>query len=800
VRSFDALSGELIWKLDINPKKTPRLERNHFLAAPVLHDNRIYIAGGDTLEMGDRPGRLFCIDPTRTGDLSLEIERDGLILTNSNSGVIWSYPDLGSCRSLVAIHDGLLIALGFDGIVHCLNPKTGERYWQHDTRAQLLGSPLIVDQKVYVTTADGDLFIFALAKEKRPLARYNYGQYIFSSPVFANGVLYVTGGEHLYAIHSGSAPRSSAPWPQWRGPDRDNISSETGLLQSWPENGPPRLWTVTGLGQGIHSVSMADGRLYTVGTTNETETALALDAESGEKIWAQSLGKVIRENPLMRWLTQRSPTVDGDRVYNLTAAGELFCLRATDGSVLWQRSYSAEFNAPRHPFGLGDAPLIDGNHLICAPFGSNTFIVALDKYTGNVRWQTPFHPAPRLGHAATVISEAGGVRQYIVFHGKGLSSFAAADGKHLWTHDRTKISIASSLTPLLLDRLIVSPNGYGGGLSLIELTRADNEWHVSERYHRAGSFDAFQDDALLVGYHIYLSAKMGIPACFELSSGQKIWESKPSRGEGRLAATYADGHLYIRHANGIMTLLEASPVAYREKGTFAIPDNERALGVTHPVIAHRRLYIRDNDRLHCYDISTEAFDRPPFTPRQIDIASATASETSPPRSGVDRAPDAVFVATPRDVVSTMLEAAALQKGELLIDLGSGDGRILAAAARQHAARAIGYEIDPRLVELSREAIQTADLQDLVRVEHADIFEADFTSANVVTTFLYPHLMTRLIPQFNKLKAGSRIISHQFEIPGIKPDQMIEVRSAETGETHRIFLWKTPLSKVTNVEK
>src|SRR5690606_31369169 len=106
-------------------------------------------------------------------------------------------------------------------------------------RARLLGSPLIVDGKVYLTTGDGDLLIFALSKEKRVLASYNFGQYLFSSPVFANGVLYVTAGQHLYAItnESASAPAISAPWPQWRGPNRDNISMETGLLQSWPANG-----------------------------------------------------------------------------------------------------------------------------------------------------------------------------------------------------------------------------------------------------------------------------------------------------------------------------------------------------------------------------------------------------------------------------------------------------------------------------------------------------------------------------------------------------------------------------------
>jgi outer membrane protein assembly factor BamB len=599
-------------------------------------------------------------------------------------------------------------------------------------------------------------------------------------------------GQPFPAFHSPAAHPVSAPWPQWRGPNRDNISTETGLLQSWPADGPPQLWTVTGLGQGIHSVSVAEGQLYTVGTTNDNETAFALAAETGAKIWAQPLGNVIPENPLMRWLTQRSPTVDHDRVYNLTAAGELFCLRAADGAVLWRRSYNQDFGAARHPFGLGDAPLIDGNHLICTPFGSNSFIVALDKYTGVVQWETPFHPAPGLGHAATVISVAAGVRQYIVFHGKGLSSFAAKDGKRLWNYNRST-RISSSLTPVLRDSLIASPGGYGGGLALIELKHTDDKWQISERYHVGGMFDAFQDDAVLLGDHLYLSANVGIPACFDLLSGKKIWDAKPSRGTGRLAATYADGHLYLRHANGIMTLIEATPAAYREKGTFEIPGHERALGVTHPVIANRKLYIRDNDRLHCYDISGNSFQPPAPSPRRVEVGVASA-EPARSSTGVDRAPDAVFVATPHEVVSKMLELASLQPGELLVDLGSGDGRILIAAAGTHRARTIGFEIDPQLVEMSRAAIKTLNLSHVASVQHADFFESDFSDAAVVTTFLYPHLMSRLLPQFNKLKPGTRIISHQFEIPGLNADKVVEVRSEETGETHRILLWVTPLSE------
>ena len=129
-----------------------------------------------------------------------------------------------------------------------------------------------------------------------------------------------------------------------------------------------------------------------------------------------------------------------------------------------------------------------------------------------------------------------------------------------------------------------------------------------------------------------------------------------------------------------------------------------------------------------------------------------------------------------------------------MDLGSGDGRIVITAARRYGCQAIGYEIDDRLVRLSREAVGKENLDNLVRIEHKDIFTLDLSGADVVAVFLYPRLLERLVPQLEKLKPGSRIVSHQFEMPGIKPDQIITMDSKEDGDKHRIFLWTTPMRK------
>ena len=801
LRSFDALTGELIWKLNINTGVTQRQDRNHFLAAPVLYENKVYIAGGQSMEEGEGPRQLFCIDPTKAGDISPEVEKNGKAGPNENSGVLWSYAGIERCRSLVAIHEGLLVANGLNGFVRCLDARSGQVFWEHDTRSQVYGSPLIVDGKVYVTTVDGEVFVFAFQKEKSLLTQLKMPTYIFSSPVYANGALYIAASETLYAISSGENDASISNkaeegyWPQWRGAERNNISPETGLLHHWPDEGPTMLWTASGLGQGIHTVSIAGGRLYTLGNTNESEFAIALNAGTGDKIWATSLGKTVPENPLMRWLSQRCPTVDGDRIYILSMNAEVFCLDSVSGAIVWQRSYENDFGSKRPVFGIDDNPLVDGERLICTPFAKDEFIVALNKRTGEVEWRTKVDPLPNAGYASVIVSEAGGVRQYVVVHGKGLSGFAAANGAHLWDYARG-VRVASSQTPLIREDLICAPGGYGGGLALMQVSREGNQWKITERYHVQHPFDAFQDNNTLVGEHIYTTRNTGLPACFEFTSGKLLWDSRPLIGTGRIALTYADGHLYMRHANGIMTLVQARPDEYRERGTFAIPGHEPASGVTYPVIAGRKLYIRDSDRLHCYDISSGAVAKPSGEARRIQFNLLENADTKVsrggPRLGTDRAPDAIFVATPSDIVSRMLEMANVRKGEVVVDLGSGDGRVLIAAAKQFGARAVGYEIDERLVLASREAITASGMDGLASVEHADIFTRDLRNANVVTVFLYPHLMERLVPQFKNLMPGSRIVSHQFEMPGIEPDKIEEVHSKQTGETHRILLWTVPL--------
>jgi SAM-dependent methyltransferase len=159
-----------------------------------------------------------------------------------------------------------------------------------------------------------------------------------------------------------------------------------------------------------------------------------------------------------------------------------------------------------------------------------------------------------------------------------------------------------------------------------------------------------------------------------------------------------------------------------------------------------------------------------------------------------RAPDVPFVRTPQEVVDAMLELAEVTKDDVVYDLGCGDGRILVTAAQKYGCRAVGYDIDPELVRAARENAAHHGVQDLVTVRRGDIFNLDLSGASVVTLYLTPALNEKLIPQLEKLRPGSRVVSHQFSMKGVKPRKVLQVHSADDNLDHPVYLWVAPLEK------
>ncbi len=177
----------------------------------------------------------------------------------------------------------------------------------------------------------------------------------------------------------------------------------------------------------------------------------------------------------------------------------------------------------------------------------------------------------------------------------------------------------------------------------------------------------------------------------------------------------------------------------------------------------------------------------------VRAGETTTVDLRKPAEG-DVTPDVIYVPTPQAVVDKMLQMAAVKKDDVVYDLGCGDGRIVVTAAKKYGCKAVGFDIDPDRIKEARENVRKAGVGDLVTIKQEDIFKQDLSKASVVTLYLLPELNVRLIPQLEKLKPGSRIVSHDFPTKGIKPKQTVNIDSAEDGREHTIYLWVTPLEK------
>ena len=175
-------------------------------------------------------------------------------------------------------------------------------------------------------------------------------------------------------------------------------------------------------------------------------------------------------------------------------------------------------------------------------------------------------------------------------------------------------------------------------------------------------------------------------------------------------------------------------------------------------------------------------------------AAGLRSASLPEKAQPKRKPDVVFVATPEDVVDMMLHLARVGKKDILYDLGCGDGRIVVAAAKKYRCKAFGYDIDPERVKESLDNVKKNRVGRLVRIEEEDIFTLDLRPATVVTLYLLPGLNVKLIPQLEQLRPGSRIVSHDFDMKGVRPDAVLTMESEEDGAEHTLYLWMTPLKK------
>jgi len=493
----------------------------------------------------------------------------------------------------------------------------------------------------------------------------------------------------------------------------------------------------------------------------------------------------VPENEVMRWLAQRAPTVDNDRIYVSTARGEVVCLQVHDGKELWRKDYRKDFEGRSGTWGFGDRPLVDDNALICVPGGTKATVVALNKKTGDVLWKCAVPEGDTPEHGATVRAVAGGVGLYLVSLQRGLVGVRASDGKLLWRYTRLGGATANCYTPIVSGARVLTACGYNKGIALLALESTAGEVKVKEQFYQQAALPPWHEALIEVELKLYYCLR-GKLTCLELETRKVLWEERCPLGPN-VAMTAAEERLYLRSPNGQVALVAASGKAFALYGSFQVPDAQAKSGTTAPVVAGGRLYLRDDDRLFVHDIKEGTSGTGKAGTEVVPAPGGPA-----PRKG--READAVFVPTPQDVVEKMLELAGVRKADVVYDLGCGDGRIVVTAARKYGCRAAGFDIDRECVRLSRANVAKAGVEKLVTIEHKDIFTLDLAEADVITLYLLPRMNERLLPQLAKLKPGSRIVCHANPIPGIRPEKVVAVVSREDELAHKVYVYVTPLKR------
>lgn len=393
-----------------------------------------------------------------------------------------------------------------------------------------------------------------------------------------------------------ASPANAADWPQFRGPKRDNVSPDKGLLKEWPAMGPKLVWKGAGVGQGFSSVAVVGDRVYTMGDVGPASYVMCLDRRTGRRLWGRPVG---RSGGNYKG-TRSTPTVDGKVLYALGQFGDLVCMDARTGRMYWKRNLPGQFGGQPGGWNYTESVLVDGNKLICTPGGRKATVVALDKRTGKLIWRCPV--GGKAGYSSVVISEAGGVRQYVQLLAEGTVGIDARTGKLLWRYNRFAGNTANIPTPVVLENQVFTTAGYGKGGALLSLASTGAGINAKEEYYD-GSLRNKHGGVVVVGDYVFGDYDdKGRPWCAEWNTGKIVWQKRSrTRGQGSASLTYADGNLYIRYDNGYVALVPASADGYEEKGVFKIPNSSRN-SWAHPVVIEGKLYLREQNIVWCYDV------------------------------------------------------------------------------------------------------------------------------------------------------------------------------------------------------
>lgn len=394
-------------------------------------------------------------------------------------------------------------------------------------------------------------------------------------------------------------PAPGADAPQFRGPNRDGVFNDQGLLKAWPEAGPAVAWVATGIGKGFSSASVAGGKIYVTGMQ---------DDETGVLFVLNSDGVIERKIPYGKETTNKeapgtrsTPTIEGDRAYFISGLGVVYCVDLAKGEKVWEANVFERFGAKNNMWHLAESVLVDGNRVICTPGGPEALFAALDKTTGATLWGTKGLD-DKTSYCSPAIITHNGRRLLVNVTSKFVVGADAETGALLWSFPHKTPWDIHAVTPLYKDGLLYYTGGDGVGGGALELS-ADGS-SVKEKWADK-NLDCIHFGVVLVDGYLYGTGNKvgGKLVCLEMATGKMMWNSKEVR-EG--CTVYADGMLYVYEGpkSGIVNLVKATPTGFERTGRFTVTQGS-AQHWAHPTIADGRLFIRHGDALIAYDIKAK---------------------------------------------------------------------------------------------------------------------------------------------------------------------------------------------------
>ncbi|HEY3174271.1 MAG TPA: PQQ-binding-like beta-propeller repeat protein [Candidatus Polarisedimenticolia bacterium] len=384
---------------------------------------------------------------------------------------------------------------------------------------------------------------------------------------------------------------AAGDWPQYRGPSRDGISTETGILKAWPDAGPKVLWRAP-LGDGYSGISVVGGRGYTMFSRDDGEFVASFNVADGKEVWRLRVDRKREDD--MGDGPRSTPTVDGDLVYALGARAVLVAVKAASGEKLWEKDLKGAFGARVPQWGVSTSPLVENGLLVIdVGGGSDKSLVALDKMTGETKW-TSYTDRP--GYSAPLAVDIHGVRQILSFAGSSLVSVGAADGTILWSVPwKTSYDVNAAMPVFVApDRVFIS-SSYDTGGALYQVKKTGDKFEAVEVWKSRIMKNHFNSSIYQGGYlYGFDDATL---RCIDAATGEEKWSQ---RGFAKGSLLLADGHLIIFSESGLVALAEATPAGYREKGRAQILEGRTW---TMPTLASGKLYLRNRTEMVALDFA-----------------------------------------------------------------------------------------------------------------------------------------------------------------------------------------------------